>query len=182
VFALLHSLQPSMVAAECERLKMERSDYRFSRRDVRAFTGWGDTQLKIHLHRVEELEYLLVHRGGRGQSFATNCCSRGPATAESPLLGGLIDVDVLSKHGYDEKKSGLVAGRSGSSRPQVGGVWESVKLTSEPVSMLVPDDSEFEIEESTYTGTISCSGMRAICPHCFQVSCPKSVKVHMWYL
>ncbi len=23
----------------------------------------------MHLHRLEELEYLLVHRGGRGQSF-----------------------------------------------------------------------------------------------------------------
>ena len=39
------------------------------RRDVREATGWGDTQLKIHLHRLEELEYLLIHRGGRGQSF-----------------------------------------------------------------------------------------------------------------
>ena len=58
-----------MVTAECERQKMERSDYRFSRRDVREATGWGDTQLKIHLHRLEELEYLLIHRGGRGQSF-----------------------------------------------------------------------------------------------------------------
>ena len=56
-------------AGECERLQMERGDFRFSRRDVRAYTGWGDTQLKVHLHRLEELEYLLVHRGGRGQSF-----------------------------------------------------------------------------------------------------------------
>ena len=31
--------------------------------------GWGDTQLRIHLARLVELEYLLVHRGGRGQSF-----------------------------------------------------------------------------------------------------------------
>jgi DNA primase len=30
-------------------------DFRFSRRDVRAFTGWGHTQLKTHLHRLEEL-------------------------------------------------------------------------------------------------------------------------------
>ena len=58
-----------MVGEECKRLQMERGDFRFSRRDVRAFTGWGDTQLKVHLHRLEELEYLLTHRGGRGQSF-----------------------------------------------------------------------------------------------------------------
>ena len=58
-----------MVTKECERLGWIGSDYRFSRRDVRQYTGWGDTQLKRHLRRLEELEYLLVHRGGRGQSF-----------------------------------------------------------------------------------------------------------------
>jgi DNA primase len=141
------------VTAECERLKMERSDYRFSRRDVRAFTGWGDTQLKIHLHRLEELEYLLIHRGGRGQSFVYELLFTRPSDGGKPVLSGLIDVDVLSKHGYDEKKSGLAAGRSGSSRPQVGGVSGSVKLASEPVSMQVPEHSNLEIEEGIYRGT-----------------------------
>ena len=46
-----------------------RNDFRFSRRDVRTHTGWGQTQLKVHLHRLEELEYLIVHRGGRGQGY-----------------------------------------------------------------------------------------------------------------
>jgi hypothetical protein len=141
------------VTAECERLKMERSDYRFSRRDVRAFTGWGDTQLKIHLHRLEELEYLLIHRGGRGQSFVYELLFTRPSDGGKPVLSGLIDVDVLSKHGYDEKKSGLAAGRSGSSRPQVGGVSGSVKLASEPVSMQVPEHSNLEIEEGIDRGT-----------------------------
>jgi hypothetical protein len=65
----LLGLVEEMVNGECQRLKVERSDFRFSRRDVRAHTGWGRTQLKIHLHRLEELEYLIVHRGGRGQTF-----------------------------------------------------------------------------------------------------------------
>ena len=38
-----------MVAKQCEQLKMERTDYRFSRREVRQYTGWGDTQLRVHL-------------------------------------------------------------------------------------------------------------------------------------
>jgi len=62
-------LVDEMVGGECERQKIERVDFRFSRRDVRRFTGWGNTQLKTHLRRLEELEYLLVHHGGRGQSF-----------------------------------------------------------------------------------------------------------------
>jgi len=86
-----------MVTAECERQKMERSDYRFSRRDVREATGWGDTQLKIHLHRLEELEYLLIHRGGRGQSIVYELVFTRPADGGKPVLGGLIDVEKLRK-------------------------------------------------------------------------------------
>jgi DNA primase catalytic core len=86
-----------MVTTECERQKMERSDYRFSRRDVREATGWGDTQLKTHLHRLEELEYLLIHRGGRGQSIVYELVFTLPADGGKPVLGGLIDVEKLRK-------------------------------------------------------------------------------------
>jgi DNA primase catalytic core len=90
-----------MVTAECERQKMERSDYRFSRRDVRAYTGWGDTQLKIHLHRLEELEYLLIHRGGRGQSIVYELIFTRPKGGGKPTLPGLIDIEKL---GIDKLK------------------------------------------------------------------------------
>jgi DNA primase catalytic core len=86
-----------MATAECERQKMERADYRFSRRDVRAYTGWGDTQLKIHLHRLEELEYLLIHRGGRGQSIVYELMFTRPSDGGKPVLGGLIDIEKLGK-------------------------------------------------------------------------------------
>ncbi len=141
------------VSAECDRQKMERSDYRFSRRDVREFTGWGDTQLKIHLHRLEEMEYLLVHRGGRGQSFVYELVFTRQADSARPVLPGLIDLDSLRTQRYDEKKSGREAGKSGPSRPHVGGVSGTVKTAPSPVSIRVPDDAEFDIEENTYTGT-----------------------------
>jgi len=86
-----------MVTAECQRQKMERADYRFSRRDVRAYTGWGDTQIKIHLHRLEELEYLLIHRGGRGQSIVYELMFTRPSDGGKPVLGGLIDIEKLGK-------------------------------------------------------------------------------------
>ena len=49
---------------ECERQEIEADDYRFTRRTVRQHTRWGDTQLRAHLRRLEELEYLVVRRGG----------------------------------------------------------------------------------------------------------------------
>lgn len=55
-----------MVTEACARLAVERCDHRFSRRQVREFTGWGNTQLRLHFSRLEELEYLLVHRGRTG--------------------------------------------------------------------------------------------------------------------
>jgi len=140
----------TMVTAECGRQKMERSDYRFSRRDVREATGWGDTQLKVHLHRLEELEYLLIHRGGRGQSLVYELMFMRPTDGGKPVLGGLIEVAALSKHAYDEKKSGPEAGKSGSSRPQVGGVSGVVKSVSPPIGMMVPGDAEFDLPEITY--------------------------------
>ena len=138
------------VNAECDRQKMERSDYRFSRRDVREFTGWGDTQLKVHLHRLEEMEYLLIHRGGRGQSFVYELVFTRQADSSRPVLPGLIDVNAL--RGYDGKKSGLETGKSGPSRPQVGGVSGAVKAASPPISMRVPTEDEFETAENTYGG------------------------------
>jgi DNA primase len=108
-----------MVSAECERQKMERSDFRFSRRDVRRYTSWGNTQLKIHLHRLEELEYLLVHHGGRGQSFVYELVFERQNGGKS-VLSGLIEIEKLCN--CDEKKSGQNGQWPGSSRPQAGGM------------------------------------------------------------
>ena len=109
------------VAERCAVLAMNRSDFRFSRRDVREAIGWGNTQLKVHLHRLEELEYLLVHRGGRGQSFVYELLYDGDTEIDAPHLSGLIDVAELEQT-YDKKKSGSAARPSGGGRPQGGAV------------------------------------------------------------
>jgi DNA primase len=111
-----------MVSAECERQKIERTDFRFSRKNVRAFTKWSDSQLKRHLHRLEELEYLLVHHGGRGQSLVYELVFEGQGDSGKPVLPGLIEIEKLTGYGYDAKKSGLEGEKSGSSLPQVRGV------------------------------------------------------------
>jgi hypothetical protein len=113
--ALLKQIK-AMVAAACKTQGIAQEHYRFSRRDVREACGWGNTQLKVHLQRLEELEYLLIHRGGRGQSIVYELLYDGDLESGKHLMG-LIDVEKLK---YDEKKSGVSADRSGSSRPQVG--------------------------------------------------------------
>ena len=112
-----------MVTGLCERAGIAREDLRFSRRDVRAATGWGDTQLKVHMARLVELEYLLLHRGGRGQSFVYELLWRGEGKDGSRFLPGLLDVTTLAE--YDGERSGLSAERSAPGRPSVGG-WSGV--------------------------------------------------------
>ena len=115
-------LLDEMASAECERQKMERADFHFSRRDVRQCTAWSDSQLKRHLHRLEELEYLLVHHGGRGQSFVYELVFERRDDSDKPVLPGLLEAEKLAACAYDEKKSGLEGEKSGPSLPQVWGV------------------------------------------------------------
>jgi len=112
----------SMVDAQCIQQKLNRVDYRFSRRDVREHTGWGNTQLKVHLQRLEEMEYLLIHRGQRGQQIVYELLYDGQGQDGQTFMMKLIDTEKLKKHHYDDKKSGVNTEKSGSSRPQVGAV------------------------------------------------------------
>lgn len=93
----LLGLVDEMVANTCNRLSINRADCRFSRRDVREFTHWGHTQLKTHLKRLEEMEYLLVHRGGRGQSFVYELWYDPPSNAQNKFLARLSDVDAVKR-------------------------------------------------------------------------------------
>jgi len=88
---------------------------RFSRKEIRDASGWGDTQLKLHLGRLAELEYLMVHR--TGQSFAYELLYDGDGAAV-PHLSGLIEIGKLRS--YDGQRSGPDMARSASGRASVG--------------------------------------------------------------
>jgi DNA primase len=105
-----------MVSSACASSTVIQSDYRFSRKDVRDYSGWGNTQLKVHLKRLEEMEYLLVHRGSRGQSFIYELLYSGEGESGERFLQGLLDVGCH----HDKKKSALQAPLSAASRPQAG--------------------------------------------------------------
>jgi DNA primase catalytic core len=109
-----------MVSEECAQQQIERSDYRFSRRTVRHFTQWGDSVLKKHLHRLEEMEYLIVHRGGRGQSFVYELDFETDEHG-NPVVPGL-------GYSYDAKKSRANGELSPSSHAQVAGVARVVTM------------------------------------------------------
>ena len=96
----------SFVNTQTDTLAITRADYRFSRRDLRCACGWGDTQLRVHLERLTQLEYVLVHRGGRGQCFVYELLYDGSG-ASSPHLSGLLDTTMITTaRGIDSEVAG----------------------------------------------------------------------------
>jgi DNA primase catalytic core len=134
----------AMVEQECRAQQVQRAAYRFSRRTLREHTGLSDTQLRVHLERLVALEYLLVHRGMRGQSFVYELVFDGPAESEAPHLSGLIDVATMeSSRGPDPHLAGSTRGHRGSnaagSRP--------AEILSNPVNIDVPEEAAAKEEK-----------------------------------
>ena len=140
-----------MVTESCKQEGIEQSAYRFSRKDIRHYTGWSDFQARTHLSRLQDMEYLLVHRGGRGQSFVYELLYQGEGESGQLFLSGLINVDALS-HGYDEKLEGQKDNNEGASSTQrVVKVPASStgKNSTKPVSTRATDNREENHPEST---------------------------------
>lgn len=111
------------VTSECERLMIDRREFRFSQRHVREMSAWTDFQVKTHMRKLVEMEYLLIHRGGRGQSFVYELVYRGEGESGRPFLMGLVDVAQLAgAHGYDTDREHRNAEleRSGSTQGAAG--------------------------------------------------------------
>ncbi|RLB60160.1 MAG: DNA primase, partial [Deltaproteobacteria bacterium] len=154
-------LVAEMVQAECEAKKIDQRDLRFTRRQVRQYTAFGNTQLKVHLRRLTEMEYLLVHRGTRGQSFTYELLYAGEGKNGSRFVLGLLDAEKndAEKGAYDAKWAGSETGWSGQTekrsalgRPQAGG--RSGGSRSEQESDTTQDNSKNRVKppKSTYTG------------------------------
>jgi hypothetical protein len=61
---------------------------------LREAIAWGDTQLRLHLDRLVDLEYILAHREGPGGKFVYELAYEvgGDARAQ---VAGLIDIAIL---------------------------------------------------------------------------------------
>jgi len=164
----LLELLEELVRSECERLRMARQDFRFSRRELRERTGWGDTQLKVHLGRLVEMEYVIAHRGhGQSQRFGYELQYERGAAAGT-FLPGLIAVSELGPCAYDEdrlgsegERSGQSVERSGSGRPAVGGQSGSgrgAEKSTERLKNRAIDNSELRSSVNSHPGNGKSAG------------------------
>jgi DNA primase catalytic core len=124
-------------------------DVRFTRKELRAVTGWGDTQLRVHLDRLLSLEYLLAHREGAGGRFAYELLYDGDAGGGAHLAG-LIDTESLGSSTTMAKLRGARAEVAAPLRPGCGPVAapsRGVPLLANPALARLSEDCEEEADK-----------------------------------
>ncbi|MBW9210513.1 toprim domain-containing protein [Mumia sp. zg.B21] len=126
----------SYATAEAKKLAIPLDLVRFTRRQLREHlaaqgAGWGDTQLKVHLARLVDLELVYVHRLESG-AFGYELTWKPPATPDASngydsgqrFLAGLTDPRALIGSDYDPEPVGpntpVVGPWSGPGRVVVG--------------------------------------------------------------
>jgi DNA primase len=92
---LLESIK-QLVRNKMKSEKLEQRISLFSRRELRDFTGWSETQTRLHLERLEAMEYVSRRSGKQG-----SLCKYELLTAANEPQGswhvGLLDVAKLKK-------------------------------------------------------------------------------------
>ena len=86
-----------MVVKLCQEQQIERPDLRFSRRQILDYTQMGLSYLKKLIVPLEELEYLLIHSGRRGQSLVYELVYNGAGKDGKRFVMSLIDTEALKK-------------------------------------------------------------------------------------
>jgi len=134
------------------------SGVRFTTRDVREALGLGQTQTKVHLARLVDLEYLLQYRGGSGRPHVYELVYRGEGADGTAFLPGLIDPEILD---YDPDPSAQTGGSSAPGRPQIGpesGGGRTRSNGRKPLRLLDDEHTKPSEAEKPRTGGVSEGG------------------------
>jgi hypothetical protein len=107
------------VQSTCTEKQIEQRSYRFTQRDVRGWTNASPQQVKRHLAKLVDLEYALIHRGGRGQCFVYELLYQGEGEEGGKFVMGLIDPATLA---YEDNRDMQNGHRDTPGSPKVQGL------------------------------------------------------------
>jgi DNA primase len=111
-----------VVTAEARLREVDRQQVRFTRRQLREQLGWGDTQLKVHLARLVDLELVVGHRAdGGGSGLVYELAWSGEGVDGRRFMIGLTHPAQLESTPTTGDRSGPDGVWSGAGRPPVGG-------------------------------------------------------------
>ncbi|CAG0929101.1 DNA primase [Rhodocyclaceae bacterium] len=162
------------VATEAERLAAKRCDVRFSRRSLREAICWGDTQLRLHLERLVDLEYVLARRDGPGGKFVYEL-AYAVADESRAQVAGLIDVatlEALAATPAMPKSRGVppeVAGRLRGECGPVAGRSRDAESAADPAPARLPAELPAEPPQ---THVYKNNDKTASYPHLPLAACP----------
>lgn len=125
----------TLVAEKHQAEGLRQSEVRFTRREVREAAGLSDKQVRVHLERLVELEYVLVHHGRNGQRFVYELVFDGTLTDSQPQLPGLIDVAHLKPGTTTDNlvaSNGDPVAGSGPASGPLGATSTDTKNTAQP--------------------------------------------------
>jgi DNA primase len=74
-----------------------KGSYRFTRRDIREFSGWSDFQVKTHIQELTDLEYLYSVTGKKGKEYVYELTAIEGGEDGRPFLAGLTAAETLVK-------------------------------------------------------------------------------------
>ncbi len=171
------------VGAECQRQAIRRTEYRFARRTLREAIAWGDTQLRLHLERLVELEYVIPRRDGAGGKFtyelAYELADAGDHRPRAQVAGLITpaalqalatELNTTTKATTTVAKSRgagpQVAGRSRGDSGPVADMSRGAASADKPASMRVPvedadDEAEQHFQPARHSRTSYTNGIEA---------------------
>jgi hypothetical protein len=126
------------VQVQVRERPQRRSEVRFTRRQLREAIGWGDTQLRVHLGRLLELEYLVAHRGGLGRRYEYELAFDGDLATAAPQLSGLIDAAARQHTGTLDASRGPKA-RFAAPLRGPGGALSAGSRSAQPAADPAPE-------------------------------------------
>lgn len=89
-------LVDNLVNEQSRERKLSRNLVRFTQRQLRESFGWSDFQIRHHLKRLIELEYVLAHRTGHGNGREYELLYDGQGRDGQSFLLGLVDPTKLT--------------------------------------------------------------------------------------
>jgi hypothetical protein len=98
-----------LVKARCEAEDLEPRTAFFSRRELRERLGWSVTQIRAHLERLRDLEYLAARYGRPGSSYQYELLVDPRAEADTNLAG-LLDPEKLRLRSEPVGENGNLSG------------------------------------------------------------------------
>jgi len=85
------------VTQRAAKEKAPRTEVRFTQRELREAFSWSDRQLRRHLKRLIELEYVLAYRTGQRNGREYSLLYEGQGRDGESFLLGLLDASKLRK-------------------------------------------------------------------------------------